>query len=329
MTFRKRYMGMFLLAAFIVAALLVSTVAFTVDELKDIVIVKTFGRVTATYRGREDAGFHWKWPWPIQMLVRYDSRTFTLEDPYAELQTVDAQNILITSYCTWRIKDPVRFLSSIETIKKANESVRERLRDHKNTVVRSHMLEEFINTDPAKMNIRGIEQEILKPLREQMAAEYGVEVRSVGVKLLGLPEAVSEIVIEAQKEERQRDVQELEAAGEAQATAIRARAERASKQILAFAKAKAMKIQAEGDSAAARYYSEYAKNEAFAMFLRALESLKKELKSKTTILLDGSQVPGMDWFRKGPSLPKADLPAVANPAAGGETQRSPQARPDK
>ncbi len=297
-----KHMGMFLLAVLVVVALLISTVGFTVDELQDIVLVKTFGRVTKEYRGRDDAGFHWKWPWPVQKLVRYDARTFILEDPYAELTTVDQQNILVTSFCTWRIDDAEKFHQAIVTVKSADQRVRDRLRNHKNNAVSSHRLEELINTDPQKMRISQIEQEILKPLQDEMADEYGIKVRLVGLKLLGLPEIVSAAVIEAQKKEREQFVQEYKAAGEAQATAIRARAERASKQILAFAAAKAMKIRAEGDSAAARYYREFAKNERLGMFLRSLESLRKELMTKAVILLDGSQIPAVKFFREGPSL---------------------------
>ncbi len=300
----KRHIAMFLLAVLVVVVLLLSTVAFTVDELKDVVLIKTFGRVTSVYQGQDDAGLHVKWPWPIQRLVRYDGRTFTLEDSYGELQTLDQQNILLTTYCTWRIEDPVKFHQAVETTEAAHRSIRDRLRNHKNNVVSSHKLEDFVNTDPKKMRSAAIEQEILQPLQKEMAEEYGVKVCSVGLKLLGLPESISAAVIETQMEERSRLVKQYETAGEAQKTAILARAQRANKQILAFATAKAVKIRAEGESAAAKYFAKYAKNEQLGMFLRSLESLRETLNSKTTILLDGSQMPGVKYFHQGPSLPE-------------------------
>ncbi|MHC4294143.1 MAG: protease modulator HflC [Planctomycetota bacterium] len=315
----KKHMGMLLLGLLVVAVLLISTVAFTVDELQDIVLVKTFGRVTEVYSGTDDAGLHLKWPWPVQRLVRYDARTFILEDPYGELTTEDQQNVLLSMYCTWRIQNPVKFHQSVETPRSAVESIRERLHNHKNNVVSRHTLAEFVNTDPQKMRIPQIEAEILEALQGEMAGEYGVEVRSVGLKLIGLPQTVSQAVIEAQKKEREQYVQQYRTAGEAQATAIRARAQRASKQILAFASAKALKIRAEGDSAAAKYYRKFARNERLAMFLRSLESLREELKSKTVILLDGSEIPAVKFFREGPSLP--ELPAAATGSQLEEQQR--------
>ena len=305
----KRHMAIFALAILVVAVLVIGTVAFTVDELQDIVIVKTFGRVTNVYRGAQDAGLKFKWPWPVQRIVRYDGRTFTLEDPYTELTTRDQQNILVTSYCTWRIADAVKFHQAMVDVSAAERNIVERLKKHKNDVVSSHVLADFVNTNPEKMKIRQIEQEVLDPFRTEMAAQYGVEISSVGIKLLGLPQQVANAVIEAQKKEREQFVQEYKAAGEAQATAIRARADRASKQILAFAQAKATKIRAEGDSAAAKYYRKFARNERLGMFLRSLESLRKELATKATILLDGSQIPAVKFFREGPSLP--ELPPAA------------------
>jgi len=61
----------------VVAALLVSTVAFTVDQSRDIVLVKTFGKTpTFTTRRKKtnDAGLKFKWPMPVQEQVRYESR---------------------------------------------------------------------------------------------------------------------------------------------------------------------------------------------------------------------------------------------------------------
>jgi len=317
----KKHVRLFLLALLVVGVLLASTVAFTVDELKDIVLVKTFGKITAVYRGAQDAGLRFKWPWPVQRLVTYDARTFTLEDPYGELTTRDQHNVLLTVYCNWRIDDARKFHKTLDTIQLANERIRGRLGIRKNDVISKCMLEDLVNTDPQRMRIPQIENEILEPLRAELAADYGVEVRSVGLKLIGLPKDVSESVIEAQKKDQEKKVQKYKAAGEAEATAIRARADRASKQILAFTAAKALKIRAEGDSAAAKYYKGFARNERLAMFLRSLESLKAELASKTVILLDGSQVPAIRFFGEGPSLD-----GLEPPVAGAKAPTPPDSR---
>ena len=79
-----RRVGMILVAILVVVILLVSTVAFTVPST-EIVLVKTFGKTTSVYDGNvgEQAGLKFKWPYPIQRVVRYDARTFVFESPHA------------------------------------------------------------------------------------------------------------------------------------------------------------------------------------------------------------------------------------------------------
>jgi membrane protease subunit HflC len=297
----KTHYGMFLLALLVVALLLVSTVAYQVD-FTDYALIKTFGQTTAQIDGNQQAGLKFKWPWPVQRLVRYDARTVVFEDTASEVATRDKQNLLVTMYCAWRIADPALFNQTITTVASAQDRLRDLVRSAKKDVVGRHNMEDLINTDPAKMQIPQIEEQILQAVRQQAMDNYGVEVVRVGIKSLGLPKEVTAVVIEAMKEERQRDVRKFEAAGEAQATAIRERAKAASGQILAFANRKAAEIRSEGDRAAATYYKEFARNERFSMFLRSLESLKTELESKAVILLDGSELPAVEFFRTGPSM---------------------------
>jgi membrane protease subunit HflC len=297
----KRHYRMFLLALGVVVMLLISTVAYQVD-FTEYALIKTFGRTTARIDGRDQAGLKFKWPWPIQRLVRYDARTTVFEDTASEVATSDKQNLLVTMYCAWRIADPVLFHRTITTVPAAQDRLRDLMRSAKKDVVGRHNMEDLINTDPSKMQIPRIEEEVLQTVREQAMGNYGADVVRVGIKSLALPKEVTTVVIEAMKEERQRDVRKFEAAGEAQATAIRERAKSASGQILAFANRKAAEIRSEGDRAAATYYKEFARNEPFSMFLRSLESLKTELEAKTVILLDGSELPAVEFFRTGPSL---------------------------
>ena len=297
----RSHKGMFALALGVVALLLISTVAYTVD-FTEFALIKTFGQTTARIDGRQQAGLKFKWPWPIQRLVRYDARIALFEDTATEVATSDKQNLLVTMYCAWRIADPDLFNRTITTEAAGQERLRDLMRAAKKDVVGRHRMEDLINTDPAKMQIPAIEEEVLQAVRDPARTTYGVEVVRVGIKSLGLPKEVTAAVIEAMKEERQRDVRKFEAAGEAQATAIRERAKAASGQILAFANRKAAEIRSEGDRAAATYYKEFARNEPFSMFLRSLESLKAELAAKSVILLDGSEIPAVEFFRTGPSL---------------------------
>ncbi len=301
-----------LLVAVVVLLLLASMVLFTVDFTEH-VLVQTFGRTTRVLSGEADAGLHARIPF-VQRLVRYDARTFVFEDTMNELATNDKQNITLTTFCAWRIKEPRRFQREIKTVEAAREGIRTRLRAAKSAVIGKRRMAELVNTDPARMHIVEIEEEILAAVAEEVLRDYGAEVMLIGIKSLGLPETVSDRVIESMKKERQKEADRYESTGEAEALAIRERAREAREQILAFAERKAGEIRAQGDAAAAEWYKEFEKNPRLAAFLRSLKSLKKELTGRTVFLLDGSQIPAVRFFREGAHLP--ELPSGVRDAAG-------------
>jgi membrane protease subunit HflC len=309
---------MVVLAGLVVLALLASTVAYQVDELKDIVLVKRFGRVDRALYGSApgQAGLAMKWPWPIEKVVRYDSRMFIFEDPYQETSTADNYNLLVSMYCTWRIRDAEKFHRAVETVEAARERLRDRVRQNKGAVIGRRPMRELINTDPAEMKLEEIEKEILAEVRREVQDVYGVEIGMVRIKLWGLPEQVSPAVIDTQKKERERFAQEYKARGEAEASAIREWAKSARDQIVEFAKRKAADIETEGVRAAAELYGEFRKNPELSMFLRSLESLRAGLQDRAVILLTPDQHPAVRFFRDGPSLSAFSTSLPATQPAG-------------
>jgi len=305
----------------VVVLLLVYWMAFTV-KFNEIAIVKTFGRAGPPIDGATDAGLHWKWPWPIQSLVRYDGRIFIFDDTHDQVQTKDKQNLLVTVYCGWRVRDANLFLRSIATVEKAEDRLRSIVRSVKADVVGQHVMAHFVNTDPEKMLIAEVEDEMRASVAEVARKDYGVEIATLGIKSLGLPKTVTEKVIENMKEERNREAELYKGRGQAIANEIRSRAEAARDQILEFARAKAKNIRAEGVRAAAEFYEKFRRNEPFAMFLRELDFLRDTLKENSVFLLDPSVQHGIDFFKNGPSLPPAGQSSTTQPAGSppaGET----------
>jgi len=322
----KKHMVIVTLVVLAGVMLLVGTVAYTLD-FTQMGLIKTFGKTTRKLDAT-DAGLGFKWPWPVQRLVRYDARTFILEDPFSETETSDKQNILVSTFCAWRIADPVKLNSTLRTITTAEERLRSLLQSAKNDVVGRHDMEDFVNTDPKKMLLERIEGEIAELVSPQAERLYGIQIRMVGIKRLGLPEDVAGAVIDAMKEERQKVAQQYRSDSEAQATAIRERANSASKQIVEFASRKAAEIRSEGDRAAAEIYKQFRKNERLAMFLRILESTKIGLQNRSVILLDASMMPGGKFFLKGPSLPELSAPA-GDENAGNSASPAPKGKNDQ
>ncbi len=326
----KNHLGLVILAAVVLVALIGQTVLYENDALRDVVLIKTFGRVTDVQWGREreQAGLHAKWPWPVQQVVRYDARSKIFEDINVEYQTKDKQNLIVSVYCTWQIEDPVRFHTAVETEADARTKLKDRLRHYKGEVLGRHEMRDFVNTDPRGMLLDEIEQEILQPLRKEVAADYGIAVLEVGFKAIALPESVSQAVIEQQKEEREKEVKDLQAQGEAIAQAIVARAESARDTILAFAERKRSDIETKGVYEAARYYEDFQQAPELAVFLREMESLRKQLEKNTVFVLDGSLLRAVEYFRRAPqevlqqSRPGNAGPSVVNRTADTAPQTS-------
>lgn len=312
-----RTIAIIVMGALIALGLLSMTVLFRVDEFRDIVVVKRFGKVRAVYSGREGAGLHVKWFWPIERIVRYEARSMTFEDVYSEMETSDKQNIMISMFCTWRIRDPEVFLRSVETIDEAQERIRTVIQDNKKAMFGKHPMGDLINTDPKLIRLAQIEkEEILEATRKKVEDSYGVEIRMIAVKVWGLSEEVSKEVIKAQKQEREKFAGKYTSEGKAEATAIVERAKSASHKILAFADLLAAEKRAEGDRAAAKEYKKFSANPELATFLRYLATMKAGLKERTVLVLDGAQIlPSVKWFRHGPRPIPQGVPGLKLPEA--------------
>ncbi len=326
----RRHLGSILLAVFVVLVLLISTVTYTVDEQRDVVIVTTFGRVTDVQDPREDpdaAGLHLKLPWPIQSIVRYDARNYVFEDPYEQVETADHKLMLVATYATWRIAEPKIFIERVPggTVEAGQEQIRKKLRDAKRDGIGAYGMGKLINTQPEEMKLEKIEKDILAEVRNDLREAYGVEVIQVRVKLWGLPDSVTSAVIDMQKKDRLRDVERYRAEGEAQATAIIERAKSAATQILAFANRKAEAIRNEGIEQSRKYYKEFAQNPKLSRFLRWLETLRTSLSGKTVLVMDGTELPALKLLRG--EVEPGDLPTIIAPETLEPAVKAPTTRP--
>src|SRR4051794_34040985 len=85
---------------------------FTVDPT-EFAYMTEFGRHVATYDGAqpEDAGLHFRWPWPIQAVQRLDRRLQYFDLLETELLTHDVEGktvdktLIVNVYVCWRIVD--------------------------------------------------------------------------------------------------------------------------------------------------------------------------------------------------------------------------------
>lgn len=282
-----------ILGALVALVLLLYMVSYQV-RFDEAVLVTTFGRAgdgAVVNADGKSAGLGFKWPWPIQDVRRYGTRTQILEAPPEQQQTLDNQVVVVNDFVAWRVSNPLEFERSLKSTLAAEEQLRNRLRTAR-ALINRYTFDELTNRDPAKIKLAEVEQAMLENLQKEVnAKQYGIEIKATGIKRLELPADVTEKVFERMRSTRQMLAQSARSDGDAVASNIRTQAESSRKRILAFAERRAQAIRAEGDAAAAGYYKHFKENEDFAVFLRKLEALKQTLKHNSTFLLDTRTAP--------------------------------------
>lgn len=247
-------------------------------------------------------GLKWKLPWPIHQVTHYSKRLQLLEDKLEELQTADGKSVIVRTYLTWRIADPLAFYLTLKDPNDARRQLASRLREVRG-IISGYRLDQLVNEDRDRLAIDEIEAQAQRVLEQSLAeAGYGLDVENVGIYRIILPESTTAKVFETMIASRQRLAENALQEGQAQASAIRSEAEAARDRILAFAERRAQAIRSQGDREASREYEGFARNEEFAIFLRRLEALEKMLGHNTTFVLSAESLGILDWFGKTPEI---------------------------
>jgi len=265
-------------------------------------IVTTFGKPKCALT---QPGLYARWPRPIQKLYVFDNRIRCLEGTFEETYTLDHKNIVIMTYLFWRIKAPVLFLQRVGTISQAEQNLEGLVRNYRNTVIGQHPFSDFVNANPNALKFEQIEQEMLIPVCKEALERYGIEVKTLGINKINLPEAITEKVFERMRAERKGAAETYRSEGESEAIRIRALADREKEDLLTGAEAKAITIKAEGEAKAAQYYRAFNQNPELAVFLKKLTVLEETLRQKTTVVLGTDTMP-YDLLQGNDALPEVD-----------------------
>jgi membrane protease subunit HflC len=249
---------------------------------------------------QDTPGLKWRWPWPINKVTLYSKRLQVLEDKIEELQTADGKSVIVRTYLTWRIANPLDFYVTLKDPAEASRQLSSRLREIRGLISR-YRFDELVNVDRSKLKLSAIEADAANMLDKALAeAGYGIKVESVGIHKIILPESTTGKVFDTMIAARERLAENALQEGQAQASAIRSEATSARERILAFAERKAQVIRSQGDREAAVQYESFAKNEEFAIFLRKIDALRKMLDHNTTFVLSADSLGILDWFNKDP-----------------------------
>lgn len=261
----------------------------------------------------KEPGLHFKLPWPIDRVHRYDTRLRTFETEFRQVAAKESEPLILTTYATWRIKDGQRFQATKLSESQVTSKIRGLVSNQVALALKRYSLRELINVNPENQRLADLERDILMgvatdgdgvdadsatSVKEAALKDFGVEVISIGIKRLGLGEEVTKNVFERMKAERDNVAKRLEAEGLSEALKIREEAKEVESKINLRAEAYAKKLRGQGEAEAAKYYVYFERNRELADFLKKLETVEEILKSgKMTLVIDSEVWMPFEIFR--------------------------------
>ncbi len=275
----------FIVLVFIVLGLYLIT--FQIRETESALVTR-FGKPV---REIMEPGLYIKLPAPIDRVHLFDSRMQVFEADLGETTTKGAVPIIVNTYIVWKIAEPLKFLNTVGTVKKAEEKLYSQITDTQNRVIGQYSFGEFVNSDPNKIIFENIEEHMLADLKQTISEEYGIEIKTLGIKQLKVSKDVTEKIFERMKAARNLKTEDTISEGEGQATKIESDANLKSSALNYAAEARAKAVKGQGDAEAAKHYKMLEEDPEFAMFLRDIEALEKILKERSTIVIPADAEP--------------------------------------
>jgi len=268
--------------AAVAGGLLLVYLTFYTTRETEFALITQFGRPVRTV---VNAGLHLKWP--FQSILRFDRRLRVYDPRPSEFLTRDKKNLVIENYVAWRIEDPDLFVKGVGDTASAEMRLHDIIWSGLSAALGTVDLESLVSASAEKVQSATMLDLMTTNADRTALAQYGIRVLDVRIKRLNLPEQNKQSVFARMRAERERVATQYRAEGEQQALVIRAGADREKEAILSAAYKDAETIRGEGDAAATRIYGDaYSKNPRFYKLVRTLESYKKVLDDKTTIILN-------------------------------------------
>jgi regulator of protease activity HflC (stomatin/prohibitin superfamily) len=168
----------------------------------DRLVVFTLGRVT----GVIGPGLQFVWV-PFQTTRRVGLRITTMDIPIQDIITRDNISVQTSAVCFFRVKDPLKVVVAIQDpLLAINQIAQTTLR----SVVGQHELDELLSNREA-INAK------LKEIIDRQTEDWGIQILSVEIKDVTIPENMKRAIAQQAEAERERRAKIVSAQGEFQA----------------------------------------------------------------------------------------------------------------
>lgn len=272
-------MGMFKsFGAIVLAAIafLVWTSVFVVDE-REKALVTQLGEIQ---REINEPGLYFKLPF-VQEVINIEDRIVFFESPDKEVQVVDSRRYVVDTVTMIRVNNPRLFRETVgASLNRAKDRIETRLDAALRQTYGRRSFDAALSKDRAAM---------MREIRDQVRLEaeaLGIQVVDVKIRRTDLLEQVLKDTYARMNSERFAEAAELRAVGEAQATRIKAEADRQSVELMSKAQRESEILRGEGDANRNRVFAEaFQQDPEFFAFYRSMQAYTKSLSNSDTTLV--------------------------------------------
>lgn len=280
-------------------------------------LIRQFGKVQ---RVISQAGPSFKIPF-IESVDTIPNQLLLYDLPSSDVITSDKKTMIVDSYVLWQIKDPLKFAQTLScsvsnaerridtivynatknTISNMKQDEVIKSRDGKMTITADQVESDVVNNDlevetekEEVIEITSLTEEIMAQINH-VEEQYGIEIVTVEVKKLDLPDDNKQAVYTRMISERENIAAQYTAEGASQAKMIENTTDKEVSIMISNAEAQAEATIAEGEAEYMRIlsdaYSDPEKTD-FYSFVRALDAVKESMNgdNKTIILSDDSPI---------------------------------------
>lgn len=276
---KKKFGKAFVLVVIVVAIFVLANSLFVIKE-NQYGLVREFGRIE---RVISEPGLYFKIPF-IQEKDIVTKELLLYDIAKSDVITKDKKSMIVDSFVLWRVTDPKVFAQTLNT---STVNAEGRI-----NVAVYNAIKNVISSMTQSDIIAARGQELVNLILGNISEinQYGIEITTVEIKLLDLPEDNKDAVFERMISERENIAATYIAEGNSEAQVIRNTTDKETALMISEAEKEAEILKAEGE---AEYMKEIANaydsdmKADFYSFTRSLDALRNSIKGgNKTIILD-------------------------------------------
>ncbi len=268
-------------AGLIAAVLLILTTCTYSVHVNEYVAVRQLGKVISI---EDQPGLHFKVPF-AQTTQSISGKTVLYDIPVSDVITRDKKSMTADNFVLWRVVDPMAYIRTLNAVQlRAEERIEAAVYNAlKNTI--SSMNQDDIIAATGERLTGMITREANSDI-----GQYGIEIVTSQIKILGLPSDNESAVYERMISERNNIAASYTASGAAEAQKIRNATDKEVVVLKAEAEKQAAILRAEGEEQYMQILQEAYNTQEKAEFYeyaRSLDAIKESLKGENkTLVLD-------------------------------------------